>query len=467
MRVVVLGAGIAGLGTALALGRQGHEVVLVERDDVGSANDAEEAFAARGRRGAPQTRHSHAFLARTRNLLAREAPDVLEDLSAAGVTELRFTDDLPPEMESFTPEPEDDELVALACRRTTFEWVLRGKVMDERGARLVHGLAAEVRWSTGPGGIPVATGVTLSDGARIEAEVVVDAMGRRSPLVRWLVGLPSGPPVEVSADTGIVYSTRFYRLEERAERPVQEGPIGGDLGYMKYAIFPADNRTFSITFAVPTDDAALRVLLHADPFDRAALAMPATSPWVESGRAAPITGVEVMARLVNRRVDFVRDGRPLITGLFSVGDAHICTNPLYGRGCSLALVHAYELARVLDGHDAASEDAALAFHEATAAELVPWYDAAVAQDAESQKPAEGGEGVGFGSLVRDGLLPAARRDARVMRAFLRAFNLLAPPASAMSDPYVVGKVLEAYQERDTRPPVRLGPPRGELLDAIS
>ena len=465
MRVVVLGAGIAGLGTALALGRNDHEVVLVERDDIGSAADAEEAFSERGRRGAPQTRHSHAFLARARHLLSERAPDVLDALTAAGVNEMRFTDDLPPEMEGFVPEPEDDELVALACRRTTFEWVLRDRVMGQRGAELVHGLGSEVILANGTGGIPVAAGVRLADGRELRADAVVDAMGRRSPLVRWLE-LPSGPLPEVSADTGIVYSTRFYRLVEGAERPPQEGPIGGDLGYMKYAIFPADNRTFSITFAVPTTDAALRVLPHADPFDRAALAMPATARWVEPDRSVPITAVEVMARLVNRKVEFVDDGRPLVTGLFAVGDSHVCTNPLYGRGCSLALVHAYELAGVLEVNEPGSADAALAFGAATASELVPWYEAAVAQDAEGRAGPDSG-GSGFAGLVRDGLLPAARRDPRVMRAFLRAFNLLAPPASAMSDPYVVGKVLEAYQERGTRPPLRLGPARGELLQAIA
>ena len=33
MRVVVVGAGMGGLGAAIALERQGHEVVLVERSD--------------------------------------------------------------------------------------------------------------------------------------------------------------------------------------------------------------------------------------------------------------------------------------------------------------------------------------------------------------------------------------------------------------------------------------------------
>ena len=484
MRVVVLGAGIAGLGSALALSRAGHEVTLVERDDIGRAVDAEDAFAARGRRGAPQTRHSHAFLARTRALLEREAPDVLSALYAAGVSELRFTDSLPPEMEGFVPEPADEELVALASRRTTFEWVLRDRPVAGGTVELVHDVAAGLesdqpgrgggpsRAGTGPA-IPRVTGVRLTSGRRLRADAVVDATGRRSPLVSWVDDVGSLPPEVVSADTGIVYSTRFYRLAEDAERPPADGPIGGDLGYMKYAVFPADNRTFSITFAVPTSDADLRVLLHEGPFDRAADAMPGTAAWVEPGRSSPITGVEVMARLVNRKVDLVVRGSPVVTGFFAVGDSQVCTNPLYGRGCSLALVHAYLLSGVLAEHDPAGAEAAVAFHEATQAELVPWYVAAVAQDAEST-PASGsggggggGDGVaGMGNLVRDGLLPAARRDPRVLRAFLRVLNLLDAPTAPMSDPYVLGKVLEAFQERDSRPPLVMGPRRGELLTTI-
>jgi hypothetical protein len=37
----------------------------------------------------------------------------------------------------------------------------------------------------------------------------------------------------------------------------------------------------------------------------------------------------------------------------------------------------------------------------------------------------------------------------------------------MSDPYVIGKVLEAFQGRESRPRLVMGPPRGELLAAIA
>jgi 2-polyprenyl-6-methoxyphenol hydroxylase-like FAD-dependent oxidoreductase len=488
-KAVVIGAGVAGLGSALALARAGWSVTLVERDATPLPADPDAAFLW-DRRGAPQVRHSHALLARLRNLLRDHYPDVLAQLLDAGATEIRFCELLPLEITDRAPREGDDDLVALACRRTTFEWVLRRAVLALPGVDLHHGDAVEGLATTsaaGPGRPPTVGGVVLSDGTELTADLVVAAVGRRSAVPRWLDAIGVNLD-ETHEDTGIVYLSRFYRLADDAEFPDAAGPIGGDLGYLKYGVFQGDNRTFSVTLAVRTHDDELRArLLHPDTFDLAATNLAATSAWVDPARASAITEVHVMGGLLNRHIRFTDDsGEPLVHGLHAVGDAHTCTNPLYGRGCSLAMVQAHLLAEAARAHptDAAARGRV---YEAASAEVVePWYRAAVNQDRmaraqaareaaaetapDSSASGEAGDDPGafMREVLRDGLLPAVRTDPTVFRAFIRTFNLLVEPDAMLTDQAVFAKVLEVYQDRDSRPPEPvLGPPRSEMLAALS
>lgn len=492
MHVAIAGAGMAGLGTALALTDAGHRVTLLERDATPLPASPAEAFEW-DRRGAPQVRHSHAMLALLRNLLRDRHPDVLAELLAAGAEEWDLVANLPETIVDRSPRPGDDDLVMLACRRTTMEWVLRRTVLDRPGVTLRDGVAVVgVRGSAdGPGGVPAVTGVDVEPAGggpteTIEADLVVAATGRRGDPAAWLAPLGVEGGAETVEDTGIVYLSRFHRLRPDRDPPPRQGPIGGDLGYLKYAVFPGDNGTFSMTLAVRDDDRELRAALRSpEAFDRACGLLVATAPWVAPGLAEPLTDVHVMAGLLNRHRRFVTgegdQRRPVVTGFAAVGDAAVCTNPLYGRGCALGVVHGHLLADALDEHPDDPVGAALAFDEATERDLTPWYRAAVASDrsaraaasSSSASSSEGGGGGGanegdpMAEVMREGLMAAARTDADVFRAFLRGFNLLAAPEALVQDATVVARVMEAYQARDERPPEpSLGPDRADLLVAL-
>ena len=117
-------------------------------------------------------------------------------------------------------------------------------------------------------------------------------------------------------------------------------------------MFPGDNRTFSITMAAQVgDDELRRALLDPATFLRIAGSIPTTAAYVADGLGRPTTGVHVMSRLINRRRRFTtEDGEPLVGGFHAVGDAHTCTNPLYGRGCTLAMIQAQLLADATAEH---------------------------------------------------------------------------------------------------------------------
>ena len=479
MKIVVVGGGVAGLGSALVLARQGHEVTVVERDDTPMPTSADDAFEW-DRRGAPQVRHSHAFLARLVGLLRTEHADVYDALLAEGATEMRFGDDLPPTITDFERQPDDDELVMLACRRTTFEWVLRSKALAEGRVTFRTGVGDDGLVTGTPvlDDVPHVTGVHLADGSTIAGDLVVVAAGRRSALTDWLVDAGTAPVYEEVDDTGIVYFSRFYRLRDGQDYPPRTGPIGGDLGYLKYGVFVGDNRTFSVTLATPTVDDELRKML-ADPhvFDECARQLIATAPWLD-GRAEPLTAdVHAMAGLLNRWREYVPDGRPVATGVLPVGDAVLCTNPLYGRGCSIAFWGAHLLAKAVAANDGDPVATMLAYDTDLRAEIVPWYRSGVEQDTEARRVAaahlKGEDPDGdstdprtfMRSVFRDGLLPAVRSDAVVLRAFFRSLNLLDAPDAMAKDPDIGARIFTVWQGRENRPPEEpLGPKhRAELL----
>jgi 2-polyprenyl-6-methoxyphenol hydroxylase-like FAD-dependent oxidoreductase len=476
MHIAVIGGGVGGLGTALALGRAGHQVTVIERDITTATlpEDPSIAFAEWERQGAVQAFHSHAFLAKLRNLLRDRAPDVLASLLASGATEMPVADILPATITDRTHLEGDEDLVMLACRRITFEWTLRQAVAAMNNVTWHSGVGVKTLMAT-PGPVPRVEGVAMEDGTTIHADLVVDASGRRSPIMRWLDEIGAVTPTEEIHECGILYFSRFYRFLDGAEPPPPSA-ANGDLGYLKFGVFRGDNRTFSLTMATYTDDRPMRSLSSADAFETVARSLPGTAPWVEADRCEPLTDVTSMAKLRNRYRRFVVDDAPVVHGLCVVGDAALSTNPMYGRGCTTGMIQAFLLADTLaevsqsDRYDA--DVLARQFDAAIARDVAPFFRSSVRQDADSMQArlvslgrAERDESAAtMRSIVVDGLLPATRYDPVVFRAFLRSFNLLESPEALMANADVVGRVMASWQARDTRPPEPpLGPARDEML----
>ena len=488
-QIIVVGGSIAGLVSALALARDGHRVTVLEKDAAPMPPTPDEAFDRWERRGAPQIWQSHAFLGRMHRDIRDREPELLAELLAYGAEQLSFRTQAAQYFDDPEFEPGDDDIVLLACRRTTFEWVLRRHVLATglvafRDGVEVLGLVG----TPGEAGEPAhVTGVKIAaDGGETElsGDLVIDASGRRTRLPQWLAALGVPKLREESQDCGIFYSSRFYRLREGVERPNEDGIIGGDLGYLKFGIFPGDSGTFSVTLAAAPDDDVMRSILRTPGFEAAVASLPMVWAWVDPEVSAPIADVIGMANLRNLRRHLVENGEPVVLGLFALGDALVHANPITGRGCSLAWITAYAFADSLRKHPDDLRALALDLEATIERELAPWLAAQIQQDRDAvevnaaqrrgedpyqiERPDGTNDPKAFArSLVRDGLMPAMREDLHVLRTFMRVGHMLEPPEVALRRPEIMRAALKAYEGRHARPPRAAGPSRREMLELLA
>jgi 2-polyprenyl-6-methoxyphenol hydroxylase-like FAD-dependent oxidoreductase len=455
--VAVLGAGVAGLTAAVLLAREGHRVVLIERDDLPSAGPAEGAWEW-ARSGIPHFLQPHAFIPRGRSELRQHLPDVYAALLGAGASEF----DLRPKLGGPVTDA-DEELQYLAVRRPLIEWALRRAAAAEP--------EVTIRADTGVDGLLVdgrrVVGVRV-DGALIEADLVIDTLGRRTPAQTWLAahGIESEPPE--SSDCGVIYYSRYYRCRPGFSPP--DGPWflspRGDLGYLAYASFPGDNGTFAALLAVPTGVPEWKAFHDAVAFEAAIAQVPALASWANPEGVDPITPVMAMAGLRNS----LRAGSPA-TGLIAAGDAYGHTDPVLAHGLAFGLVHAAELARVVGEH-ADVADAAADYVEATTPALRERYDYATALDEQRLRMWLGAD-VDFAHHDGDYALftiaaggVAATTDASLARVFLRRIGLLDSTRALDDDRALRERIQTAFENAMKVPRPQSGPTRDEMIATV-
>ncbi|MEM1231830.1 MAG: FAD-dependent oxidoreductase [Pseudomonadota bacterium] len=484
-RAVVLGGGIAGLCTALALASRGLEVQVLERDPPPPEGDAEQAFHAWPRRGAAQFRHPHAFLGLMCNLLQDNYPDLLDAFYAAGARRLDFQEMLSAELEDrYRPAPGDERLWVLLCRRATIETVLRRYVSALPNVTITTGIHID-GLVTEPGGArPRARGFAVRRdcterfGERIDGDLLIDASGRMTKGPRWLDA--QGLEVrEESDDAEIVYYTRHYRLNPGFVEPPRGGKdrSAGDLGYIKFGVFPGDNGNFAIIVCLHRIETQLRDTIKTSAgFDAVCRAIPGLAPWLKPEAITPTTEAFGIGDIRAVWRHYAPDDEPLLDNYFAVGDASLRTNPLYGRGCSTGILHAHILADVIAEHRDPRERA-LRFAQRTETELRPIFSASLKEDrsgiARAVAMAEGREleqargfKARFALAFGDALAAAARYNLHVFRGISRTINLLEAPGAFLKERksrWIVLAYMLRGRRRNAAARLMRGPSRQEML----
>jgi 2-polyprenyl-6-methoxyphenol hydroxylase-like FAD-dependent oxidoreductase len=460
--IAILGAGIAGLSTAMMLTRDGHDVTVLERDPAAPADRPWETWE---RPGVNQFRLPHYMLPRWWAELRAELPDAAEAMVAAGATRFNGLTALPEPMRG-TVRDGDERFETVTARRPVLEAALTAAAAAA-GVAVRRGVRVTGVRTDGRSPVPRVTGVTTTGGT-VAADLVVDCGGRRSALPAWLAAAGGRRPAEERIDGGFVYYGRHFRSRGGGV-PSMRTVLSQPYDSVGILTLPADDGTWSVVLTTSGRDKALRALRDPSIWSAVIARYPLAAHWAD---AEPITGVDVMAGLEDRVRRYVVDGEPVATGVVAVGDAWACTNPSLGRGASFAILHARVLRDVLreagvDDHDKLVRR----FDEATARTVEPLYQATVAFDTHRLAEIDADvAGVPYRPddvrwMASKALLAAALQDPGALRAYLSVVSLIATPDEAFATPGLRDRIL-ALGVTAPRYPLP-GPSRAELLAAVT
>jgi 2-polyprenyl-6-methoxyphenol hydroxylase-like FAD-dependent oxidoreductase len=331
---IVVGGSIAGLLAARVLSRWFDRVTVLDRDEL--------PLESTHRKGVPQSRHAHGLLARGHQVIEDLVPGFWNELLGAGAVTNDPHNDLLMYNEGNLVKRAPSTMTGVLASRPLIESVLRRKVIEFPNI--------ELRPGTPVTGLLVdegrLTGVRTEDG-ELPADLVVDASGRSNRGPAWLKELGYSPAPEDEVNAGLVYASREYRREPRAQD--FKGILSGH---------HPDN-PFGCGSGANEGDRWLVTLVGLSD----------TPPPVEPGAfedySARLDGPE-LHRLITKAEPLTEPVRYRIgpsvrrryekcdrlpEGFLAIGDALCCFNPVYGQGMTLAALSAQVLADCLEQGD--------------------------------------------------------------------------------------------------------------------
>lgn len=468
--VLVLGAGPTGLMAALMLAADGQRVTVLDRDPSPPQGGAGLLWSDWRRPGVRQFSMPHLLLPGGFRLLAAESPATVERLTDLGASPYNLIAGTWGVGELGGRRPGDDRFETLAARRPVVEAALLAEagaapgIIIRRDTQVTDLLVDH----TGGAGCPRVTGVRVHGGEQVEADLVVDATGRRSPVSAMLADI-GAVPHEDRVQTGFRYYARFFRSADGVMPRTTPWQVCHHES-VSVIPFPCDSHTWAMGIVTSGRDQELRGLANEDVWQRAAKLYATEDRWVEG---EPLTGVHVMSGTggVYRR-RFVVDEFPVATGIVAVGDAWAATNPTFGMGMTLGFKHAALLRETLRmvGTDDPLE-LAVRFDAATEEHLAPLWKNFAAWD--RHRLAENDAEIRGESYTTDdpawhqriALETARRKDPDVLRGSSEVGCLLATSEEALVKAGLLGKIAELGAGAPRYPD--LGPTRLELLAAIA
>jgi hypothetical protein len=406
----------------------------------------------KNRKGVPQDRNAHGLLSRGREVIEQLFPGITEELKTQGAIPC----DLLQQTRWFTNggylyQKSPSELIGLLVSRPLLEAQVRKRLLSLPNVKVIENcdvlglLATPDR--TRIVGVRLIYRADGSSEKALNADLIVDATGRRSLSPVWLEKLGYEKPQEEQMSVGINYTTRIYR-----RRPEH---LQGDLATIVSPSLP--NWRCGVILAQEGDRWIVSICGYLG--DRAprdekgflefAKSIPAQDIYNVIKDAEPLSELLPYKIPTSQRRRYERMAR-FPENYLVFGDAICSFNPIYGQGMTVAALESLALQNCLAK---GSKNLARRFSKSAGKVVdIPW---SIVVDNDLRIPqVEGTRSlrVRFLNWYMSKLHVAARRDRVVAIAFLKVTNLMTPPESLLypkiSLRVLLGNILSGLHEEN-------------------
>lgn len=428
---IVIGGGIAGLVTAVALAGQFELVTLLERDEF--------VYAPAPRPGTPQLSVPHGLLAGGLRALNDLLPGFGQDLAAAGAARIRIGSDIRSEVPGFDPMPQRD----FGWTGYTMSWPLLEHALRARVQKLANVMLLDECRATelllDDGGSVVGVRCAVADGKvrTLRGELVIDASARHSlisPLLDAL-NIPQPETTEISIDTS--YTMMSFKCGVRTgdwnlAMTFPDPRVSGNTGYL-YRIEGGH------WLALVTQQHAS--LSPGSPEDFMELTRQVRTSTIHDAikDATPVDGKVSRFLFANSTWSHYERLAAFPEGLLPIGNTICRFDPLCGQGMTAAIKQALvlrDLLRKRADHALPLEGLAPAYFAAVAPLIAGARSMASVPDlAGASSPADFAKSLGFAGA----LMHLAARDPEIHRILTGVRHMVMPHA-ALRDPDLVQRV---------------------------
>ncbi|MFJ6516162.1 hypothetical protein ACIQMO_29890 [Streptomyces sp. NPDC091406] len=425
-----MGGSYAGLFAARVLSDYAEEVVILEPDVIGADGIGSRV---------PQRHQLHALLAMGLVQLETWFPSITQELVDGGAP-LGEGDDVQFYLDGRLKAPLDGARM-LGATRPFLESHLRRRVMSLPNVRLLRLLARGLVFD---GDQVAGVATEAPDGSSrevIDAELVIDAMGRSSRLAAWLPRHGWDSPVTERMDLDLGYATAaFERGGELGSTVIAHSSPGPASGYLPTlteagALAAVEGDRWSAVLAGYARD---RPGSDADAF--LARMRRCVAPLREvADNCAMIGDVATFHFAAGQRRSFSRLRR-FPGGLIVVGDALCSVNPVYGQGLTLAALEANCLAAHLRSTTSWRNPAVGYFRRAEAVVEAAWQISSLADLAQPHVTGPYPPGYRLTRRMADMVTTASVIDPGVNSVYMDVVNLLKHP-QALRSPKVIARTV--------------------------